>query len=85
MSETTADQDRLARNAGPKTLSVWRDGTFVIHGLRDAEYAKLSEPDEVVLTLDLTTHEPVTFITAAERLRLAVKLFGSASKGFKNG
>ena len=69
------------RNEGPPTLTVWKDGSFVIHGARDAEYATLSEPDVVILNLDLGTHDAVTFLPAQARVGLSEKLFAANSKG----
>lgn len=73
------EADVAARNAAALTLTVWADGTWVIHGYRDAEVATLCEPDKVLLNLDCATFNAVTFITPSERLRLAEKLFGRTS------
>lgn len=58
------------------TLTVWKDGSFLVQSRRDAEYSALCEPSDVILTFDLSTHEAVNFITPAERLRLFTFLFG---------
>jgi hypothetical protein len=68
--------DIRKRNAGDPVVSVWNDGTFVVHGRRDAEQAWRCEPDKVILTLDLTSWTAIQFIGAQEATKLAEKLFG---------
>lgn len=75
VSEELADITH--RNAGHPCLTIWKDGSFVHHGYRDAEIAALSEPDDVLLTIRLDTLDAVTFITPQQRIALAEKFFGS--------
>ena len=65
--------DLAKRNAGRPTLTVHRDGSFVIHGERDAEIdARCTWPDGegVVLSLDLETLNPIAFPDLQARIDL---------------
>ncbi len=45
MKKDEALADIQRRNAGRPTLTVWSDGTYVIHGSRDAELTLAGEID----------------------------------------
>lgn len=77
MKRHEIEADIAKRNTGTPTLTVWDDGSWLVHGFRDAEIAYLCEPDKVIMSLSMDTWEPVTFITPQQRINLAEKLFGS--------
>lgn len=67
--------DIKKRNAEAECVTVWNDGTWVHHGLRDAEEATLSEPDKVLLTIRLDNVSAVTFMKPQDRINLYQKMF----------
>lgn len=67
-------EDITARNAGAPTLSVWADGTFILHGARDAEICDCAENPAPVLHIDAQTWEPVTFLPMQARVDLFEKI-----------
>lgn len=54
-----SEHDIAARNAGVPCLTIWKDGSFVHHGFRDAEIAEACEPNEVLLSIRLDTMDAI--------------------------
>lgn len=69
--EDETSRDIAKRNAGPETITVWKDGMWTRWGLRDAEIGALSEPDKVLLSIRLDTLEEVIFRPIAEKVAIA--------------
>jgi hypothetical protein len=61
------------RNAGRPTLTVWKDGSFVVQGALNAEY-ETRKDEEVLLNLDIETLEPITFPDLQARTHLHEKV-----------
>lgn len=77
MNRTLEDRraDIAKRNAGAECITIWKDGIWVHHGIRDAEEATLCEPSEVLMTIQLDTVSVVTFMPLQDRVNLYERMF----------
>lgn len=72
-------RELLERNAGNPTITVFSDGTYVIHGARDAEIdqrCNWGNAPKPIVSVDLTTLEPVVAPDLRRRTRLYEMMFG---------
>lgn len=68
--------DIATRNAGVECLTVWNDGGWVRHGIRDAEIATLCEPDKVLLNIRLDTFAACEFTPPQKHIDLYERILG---------